>query len=126
MTDLADVSKNSCHEPFRFLVQIQLPVVGPTFGVRTVPAWRLGLSCDGALGASLCMVGTPPCGTFSLIRDCAAAAAHGSWLGCAVALGAVCGTNCGVACGASCEAIQLLAVCVDEVIATAVSTSTNC
>ena len=32
-----------CHEPCKFHVQIQLPVVGPTLWVYTVPAWRLGL-----------------------------------------------------------------------------------
>ena len=30
------------NEPFGFHVQIQLPVVGPTFRVHTAPAWRLG------------------------------------------------------------------------------------
>ena len=59
-------NRASCGRPQRF---------GSTLYLRGV-----SVSCDGALDASLCWVGTLPCGIVSLIRDRAAAAAHGSSL----------------------------------------------
>ena len=61
---------------------------------------EMSVSCDGSLCASLFGFDTLPCGIASLICDCDAPASHGDWLGCAVALGAVCGTNCGTIRGA--------------------------
>ena len=69
----------------------------------------VSVSWNGAVGAI-------PCGAAWLIRECAVAAAHGSWIGCA-ALGAACGAGCGAA--------WLLAACIAGMVDIAVSSSRN-